>query len=198
MKCEMCQRSLPSDQFARVVGTVICKDCMVGRYGNNTEDALMERAKHVAGQLVSLSPNDIGDNYGKVRSVLADIYAKFGGTTGFAEHMYWVIDKMSQRDPIPASLGPLMLNLLKLHHTVEQTEASISATELSDEQLRRETELATVRMVVDSANDPVKKKLLQQVFSKHGLVLKDASADEVLSVVSEHATDVPYMQDADE
>ena len=185
LTCEWCRLEFPIDQFPNLREGTICSSCMQGRDPQQVQEALMQQAKHVSGQLLALNPGELGENFGKVKGVLSDIYGKFGGTSGFAEHLYWVISQLSARDPVPPSVGHLMLGLMKLHHTVEQTEAQVTATEMSDEQLRRETELATVKMFIESAGDPSKRKMLDQVLGKHGLTIQTAKPEDITNMLAE-------------
>ena len=70
---------------------------------------------------------------------------------------------------------------------------SRSAREMSDDQLRRETELATVRMIVEAAANPEKKKMLESILGRHGLKLEEASEQDLIEVAA-NAVDVDVEQ----
>jgi hypothetical protein len=183
-KCENCLDEFPIEQFPNLQVGMICSSCMKGDASRRAERAIKDKAQSLAGQLSSLDGSELaGADTAKVRQILGDIYGSFGGTTSFANHLHWVIMELCKRRPIPTAVGQLMVNLMKLHHQVESQEEQTAAREMSDEQLRRETELAAMRLFVESASDADRRKMVERVLGKHGLVITEANSDQLVDVV---------------
>lgn len=185
LQCELCLEEKPVAEFSRFENGLICKSCMTGRNTKKLDSALKEKAKHIAGQLAEMSPGDLGGGVGKVRTILSDVYAQFGGTTAYAAHLHYVIMKLTEQNPMPASVGHIMLNIMKLHHTVEQTEETITAREMSDEQLKREHQLTMMRIATEAMDDPEKRKVLELMLSKKGLAITEADPHESIALSAE-------------
>jgi len=178
--------------FKHLEHGMICIGCMRGDRYRRSEEAMKDKAKSIAGQLVSLAKDkEIGAasfDTASLKLILGDIYKSFGGPTSFASHLHWVIMELSRRKPIPAAVGHIMVNLMKLQHAVEMREDQVTAREMTDEQLKRETELAAMRLLVDQANDSERRKMLDSVLGQYGLTIREASADEIMEVVDESST----------
>lgn len=198
LRCDQCLNEKPIEEFPNISAGTICQQCMYGDKAAKTELALKAKAKQIAGQLASSSPEDMVGNIGSVRSIISDVYAEFGGTSGFASYLYYVITELSARKPMPAAVGQLLLNLMKLHHAIEQTEESINAREMTDEQLKREHEIAMMRIAMEAIGDPDKRKALDLMLQKAGLTISKASPEKIIEDVEaevmvevQQASDVP-------
>ena len=190
LRCEQCLISYPESHFGNRSKGIVCTTCKSGIKTRIAEVALADKAKEVAGKLADMS--DVGvDPLGKLRDVMASVYDNFGGTSGYARFLHSVIMELASRKPMPASVGQLLLNLMKIHHAIEQTEEVISAREMTDEQLKRETELATVRLLVDSAADPAKKAMLKTLLGKHGYALEKSDPEELIGHVASLSSGEP-------
>jgi hypothetical protein len=182
----MCARELPLSFFPKLDVGVVCTACMTGRQTTKAEEAIKKKAQTVAREMVALSYDELGDGLPKVKSLLGNVYKEFGGPVGYAQHFYWTIMELSKRKPMPAAVGQLMLAFMKLHQNVELAESAVAARELTDEQLKRETELATMKLFVESSADPDKMKVISAILAKHGYRVEEATPLQML----EHASDV--------
>lgn len=132
-------------------------------------------------ELTTKSPDEIyspGAGVGTARSVVERIYDGFGGAEGFAQQLTEVIKRMSQRDPVPASLAPTMLKLLQLHHEIEKSDRQLDLQQMDNEQLEREHQLALMQYMAEVSEDPIKLDEMRRMFIQRGL-LTDATALEV-------------------
>ena len=191
MDCEKCGQSLPISQFQDLHLGAYCRACVMGRdlavrEQAKVQEALKLKAKEIAGSLIDSKGEGLAPEAGKVRAVLAEIYANFGGPTGYAAHLHHVIMELSRRKPMPASVGHLMINLMKLHHNIEQTEELVTARDMTDEQLRQEQQMAMMKIVLDAAVDPQKRQMLELMLSKQGLTIADADPHKTISAVADH------------
>jgi hypothetical protein len=185
LRCDRCLEDKPIESFPDIGVSTICQVCISGEKAAKTEIALKEKAKQVAGALASMKPDQLNGSIGSVKSILSDLYGEFGGTSGYASYLHWVIVELSNRKPMPAAVGSLMVNLLKLHHTIEQTEESINAREMTEEQLRREQNLAMMRIAMEAMGDPEKRKALEEMLGKQGLVISEASPSDLIRKTAE-------------
>jgi hypothetical protein len=188
LRCEKCLESHPAAHFTNRDAGLICTCCKVGIKTELSEAALTVKAKELATKFAEFSPDDV-NSLGRLRDVMANIYGNFGGTTGFANFLHGVIVDLSNRTPVPSSVGLLMISLMKLHHTIELSEELVHARELTDDQLKRETELATIRLVVDAASDPSKKDMLNTILGKHGYAIKKSDPAEVIDSIARKVDD---------
>lgn len=182
--CEMCLIDKPPSSFPNLKAMQVCGPCMMGQRVAKTELAMAAKAKEIAGQFADISTHDITAETGRVRQIIADVYANFGGPSGFANHIYKVIMELSNRRPMPSSVGNLLLVLLKLHHTVEQTEETITARNLTDDQLRREQEVEMMKLAFEAINDPSKRDLLTNVLAKQGFAITKSNPDNVMADIA--------------
>lgn len=198
MRCDQCLVDKPMEQFPNLSLGLVCNACLSGEKAARAETALKAKAQQIAGQLIASKPEDLAANIGGVKSILSDLYREFGGTSGYAAHLHYIIMELSARRPMPAAVGQLMVNLMKLHHTVEQTEESINAREMTDDQLRREHDLAMMRIAMEAIGDPEKRKALEAMLRREGLVLSEASGTKLIDDMVEdaaakvtHGSDIP-------
>lgn len=193
LTCDVCGKNLPIAFFPNPDFGNVCDSCLNSKKEDKTREAIKKKTELVARQAASLTQADIGDTVPRLKTMLSSVYREFGGPDGFSQHFFWIISELSRRKPVPASVGSLMLGFMKLHHSLEQTEETIVAREMSDDQLRRETELATVRMIVEAAANPEKKKMLESILGRHGLKLEEASEQDLIEVAA-NAVDVDVEQ----
>lgn len=185
IQCESCFKEKPIEEFPDLSTGTVCSQCAFGDPVTSSvrqsaaESALNEKARQMSRQIAELSGLELTGNNGKVRDILSQVYSNFGGAAGFASHLHSIIMLLSQRRPIPASVGHIMVNLMKLHAHIEQTEASIEASQLTDEQLKRAAETEVLKLVLDAANDPQKRVTLKSILSRHGMKLLDEKPEEV-------------------
>lgn len=179
---------MPVSMFSTPEMPTVCDVCMRGRDMKATKAAIAVKTKAVAAELADVD-TDSAVGLAKLRETVAGVYKEFGGPSNYASHFHFLIMELSKRRPLPTGVGQLMLNFLRLHHAVEQTEEAISAREMTDEQLKRETELATLRMVVAAAANPDQRKVLEGVFLRHGLEIREADPDRLMHKVAEHLED---------
>ena len=185
IQCERCREEKPPERFPDMSQGAICQTCMSGVPTSHLDKELQLRAKAIAGQLVDVSADDLGAELPKVKSIISDIYSQFGGPSGYAMHLHFIITELSKRRPLPTSVGQLMVNLMKLHHSIEQTDADVHASELTDEQLKREHELALVRIALDASADPDKRNMLNAILGKQGLKIAEMDGAEAMADVQE-------------
>lgn len=182
LTCELCRNDYPIARFPKLDVGVICDGCMTGQSMTNVDRAMKAKAISMAKEVAVI--RGVQAELPKLKSVLSSVYDQFGGPGGYAQYFYWVIMELSKKRPLSPQVAQLMLGFMKLHHSLEQTEETTAAREMTDEQLRRETELATIRLLVDSAGDPEKRAMLESVLGKHGLKLTDADASEVIEATA--------------
>ena len=184
--CDHCHNEYPIDRFPNLQLGRICSGCMTGIDIAKAEKALGQRAEQLSKSLTELSPQALSKDVDRVRTILGSIYSEFGGTTGFATQLHWVIMELCKRSKVPASAGQLMVNVLKLHHSVEQAEEVVDARMMTDEQLRREQEVAIMKMTMEAMDDPAKLNNLSKLLEKQGLKLTQMDASErVARIASE-------------
>ena len=184
--CELCRIDQPVANFPNLSQGFICAGCMMGddQRQKDLDEAAREKARQLAVDLGSMNPDDIVGEIPKVKTILSEMYRNFGGPAGFANQFFMTIEELSKRKPMPASVAQLMLNFLKLHHSVEQTDEAIEARQMTDEQLAKERDLALLKMVTDAAGAPEKIEALKAVLAKQGLSLQEATPDELLDVAA--------------
>lgn len=182
--CEHCLKEKPVESFANYQESVICRSCMTGINTEKAEKALGQRAIAISKQLSDLTPGEAATELGRVKSILSDVYGEFGGTSGYASQLHWVIMQLCGREEVPASAGHLMINLLKLHHSIEQAEEVVDARKMTDEQLRRETDVAVMQLTLEAMSDPAKLEALSKLLLPHGMKLVEATPGEMIDAVA--------------
>ena len=181
LQCERCFLEFPVTSFPDFDSGLVCESCRAGEDAANAHAKLIEKTKSMADQLLEI--DDIGSALPKIRDTLGAIYQKFGGPNAFAGKVVWMIDELCKRRPIPASAAQMMINLMKLHFTVEQGENQIRAQDLTDEQIRREQEIALAQLAMEALGDPAKRKVLQDMFGRQGIALIDLPPEEHREIV---------------
>ena len=196
--CERCHEDLPLSEFRELNHGAICNACMSSQNAKVAQAAIAEQAKSVAAELAAMNPDEIGHETAKVRTVLSEVYRHFGGVSGFSQHLYYVAMELSKRRPMPAAAGQLLLQLLKIHHNVEQSESEISAREMTDEQLRRQQNIEVTKMMIDSLADPKRRRALESVLKREGFRLEDGTPAELIESVPAMVEEMETVEPSDE
>lgn len=199
--CETCLRDFPISEFPNLTVGTICASCLAGKDSAKAEKRLENRALAMAKRLSDVDPKALNlAQTARVRDVVADVYRNFGGPTGFADHLSWVILKLSAEQPLKPSVGHLMLGFMKLHHSVEQSQDDVDAREMTDEQLKREQQIEMTRLILEAMNDPDKRESLEDLLMRQGVKLQDAEPAEILGFVAkrtEELEDEPILEDVE-
>jgi hypothetical protein len=177
----MCGVEYPVSRFPNLSLGIVCEACINGQVATGVDEALVKKTTAMAKQIMSVDSSEVLAAMPKLKGILAGVYREFGGPEGFAQHFFWVLKELSNRRPLPATVGSLMLGFMKLHHSLENAEENVAARDMTDEQIRREMELEMMRLIMDSSGDPEKRKMLERVLGANGLKLENAG---VLDVVN--------------
>ena len=197
-KCDGCGETLPISMFPDLgEHGFVCVGCLAGNDTTGLAEAMEEKAKQVAVDLVSLTGDEIAQELPRVRQVLSEVYREFGGPSTFANTFFSLITKLSERRPLPASAAQLMLSFMKLHQQTESASEAIAASKMSDEELRRATELETIRMVVEAAADSKKLQTLRELLARYGFNLQKADPDEILAIAEQRLLEDSNTEDDD-
>ena len=176
MNCDICNVDFPAEFFPDLeLG--ICESCMRGIEADKAQKVLIAKTKDMANQLADV----VGDTNAlpKVSATMAAIYSEFGGPKKFASKVHWMIEQLCTRRPFPAQAAQLMINLMKLHQTIEQSDNALNAAMLTDDQIRREQQLMLMQLVVEASADPSKKKMLTDLLRRNGMDIVEISPEKV-------------------
>lgn len=180
MSCELCGSEYPTSRFPNLELGVICDGCLTGEKMDKLDEAIKAKTSLIARQVSSLGSDEVAVALPKLKNMLASVYGDFGGPEAYGQHFYWVIRQLSSRKPIPSAVGTLMLGFMKLHHQIEQADDNISAREMTDDQLRMSMEIEMMKLVVEAASEPAKRKALEKVLGTHGLKLENTGPKEMI------------------
>lgn len=176
LQCEGCQLEFPIDKFPDLGRGLVCEHCLAGEDQKAAQRKLMAKTQEMANRV--LDAQGIDDILPKVRTVLAEVYSQFGGPRAFASKVVWMIEELSRRKPIPPSAAQLMINLMKLHHVVDESDQEASLKNMSIEQLRREQEVAMMQLAVEAAGDPRKRDALFKMLERYGFNVSESNPEE--------------------
>lgn len=176
IQCEHCGVSFPIDYFPDISIGMICESCMLGMDSSATARKLEAKVQSMAGKMLDVK--DVSELLPKVKTILGSVYKDFGGPRGFAARIHWMIEELCARNPVPASAPQLMIQLMKLHLSIEQTEDHNDAKRMTDEQVKNEQQIALLQIAMDAANDPTKQSLLFQMLKAQGIDARQMSTTE--------------------
>lgn len=162
----------PIGSFPDLDRGLVCEYCLAGEDSAKAQQRLIAETKKMADAVLDVQ--GIDDLMPKIKTVMAEVYAQYGGPRGFASKIVWVIDQLCSRRPVPASAGQLLVNLMKLHQSIEASDESTKLADMSMEQLRREQELALTQLAMEAAGDPRKREVLFTLLSRQGFVIEQA------------------------
>jgi hypothetical protein len=187
MKCSRCEKDYPISFFPSLTKIgIVCEACLNPMStAGEAREVMLAQVKEMTDQVLDLQFSDESSALPKLKVAVTEIYKEFGGPRQFAAKFRWMIDQLSARRPFPASAAQLMINFLKLHHSVEQTDESINARQMTDEQIKREQQLAVIEMVMDAAGDPVKLKALESIFRDAGMKIVEIEPEERLKDITD-------------
>ena len=178
LRCDECLEDYPVSRFPNLQAGQVCLGCMTGKSMKKVDEALAVKSKAMAKQLADVDPLALAPDTPKVKNILSSVYSEFGGPSGYASFLHSIVIKLAERDPVPSSLGAILVNIMKLQHSVEQTDTIVDAKRLTDEQLEREHDLQMMQLAMDAAGDPKKLKALRMMLQRQGLTISQAEPDE--------------------
>jgi hypothetical protein len=176
LQCEECGLDFPIDHFPDIALGMICENCLLGIDSEQAAKKLEAKTKAMANKLLDVK--DVNELLPKVRTVLGSIYKNFGGPRGFADRVHWMIEELCNRSPVPSSAAQLMIQLMKLHLSLEQTEDQSDARKMTDEQIKNEQQLALLQIAMDAAGDPSKQSILFKMLEAQGIVAYQMTPEE--------------------
>lgn len=191
LRCEACLNEYPIETFPDLIKGVICKTCLDGTKMEKTQRVLKEKALSMANSLAGMDDQQVSGQLGSVSRILAEVYTNFGGPSGFASQLHQVLIELCNRKPMPTAVGHILINIMKLHHTVERSSQELSIKEMTLDQLKREQDMATLQLIAESMSDPAKMRQLELLFARFGKSIKEAGASEIIDVVSHRAETLP-------
>lgn len=177
--CERCKIEWGVDHFPEVCDALICEYCLAGEDANKARVKLAAKAKDIANKL--LDATEVESQSPLTDTVCAEIYREFGGARGYAVYFKSVVDELMSRQQVPASAGSLLLNFLKIHLNVEAKKDQNILRDMTDEQIRREQDLAMMQLIMESANDSDKMELLKKAMGRQGMRIEMIDPAEQLS-----------------
>jgi uncharacterized protein (DUF2344 family) len=77
-----------------------------------------------------------------------------------------------------------MAQIIKLHLNVEANDSESDIRRLTDEQIRREQDLAFMQMLLEASGDPTKMSTINQSMKRLGLKIEETSSDEQLEAIA--------------
>jgi uncharacterized protein (DUF2344 family) len=77
-----------------------------------------------------------------------------------------------------------MAQIIKLHLNVEANDSESDIRRLTDEQIRREQDLAFMQMLLEASGDPTKMSTINQSMKRLGLKIEETSTDEQLEAIA--------------
>ena len=167
MQCEQCGLDFPIDSFPDLSVGLICEHCILGMDSEQAQKKLVLKTKAMADKILDVK--DISELMPKLKTVMGSLYNNFGGPRGFSDLAHWMIMELCSRKPVPASAAQLMLQIMKLHLSIEQTEDQNDARKMSDEQIKNAQEIALMQMAMDAAGDPSKQTILFKMLEAQGI-----------------------------
>ena len=177
LQCEQCGAAHPVNHFPDISGIgLTCEFCLAGEDAKKAKDKLIAVTKQMSGELLDVK--DVNELLPKVKTVMSEIYANFGGPRGFASRAHWMIEELCKRKPMPAAAAQLMINLIRLHLSMEQTEQENNARDMTDEQIRTEQQLALMRITMEAAADPGKKGILFELLRRQGIMATEMTPEQ--------------------
>jgi hypothetical protein len=191
LRCEACLNEYPIETYPDLIKGVVCKTCLDGTKMEKTQRILKEKAQSMANALAGMDEQQVSGQLGSVSQILAEVYTNFGGPSGFASQLHQVLVELCNRKPMPTAVGHILINIMKLHHTVERSSQELSIKEMTLDQLKREQDMATLQLIAESMSDPVKMRQLELLFARFGKSIKEAGASEIIDVVSHRAETLP-------
>jgi hypothetical protein len=178
LQCEQCGLDFPVDDFPDLGSGLglICKHCMMGIDSDQAQKRLAAKTKAMADEMLDVK--GVSELMPKVKTVLGAIYKNFGGPRGFAERVHWMIEGLCARDKVPASAPQLMIQLMKLHLSIEQTEDQNDARTMTEQQIRSEQQIALMQIAMEAAGDPAKRSMLFELLKGQGIAAYEMTDDE--------------------
>jgi hypothetical protein len=180
--CESCGNQWPIDKFPAIDDGDVCEYCLTGADIAKVKKRLEAQTKDIADQLVNATGSVAA--MPKVKDLIAEIYKLYGGPTGFAAKFVWIVDQLCERKQVPASAAALMAQIIKLHLNVEANDSESDIRRLTDEQIRREQDLAFMQMLLEASGDPTKMSTINQSMKRLGLKIEETSSDEQLEAIA--------------
>jgi hypothetical protein len=177
--CERCGIEWGVDYFPEVTDSLICEYCLAGEDASKARVKLVAKAKDIANKL--LDATEVESQSPLTDTVCAEIYREFGGARGYAVYFKSIIDELMSRQQVPASAGTLMLNFLKIHLNVEAKKDQNLLRDMTDDQIRREQDLAMMQLIMESAGDSDRMELLKQAMKRQGLRIEQIDPSEQLA-----------------
>lgn len=185
--CDTCGQVLPLIHFPAPELGMNCEFCLRGEESNRVDTLLTAKARDISAKMADSA--DPANVMPRAKDFVAAMYAEFGGPRGYASYLADIINRLASQPKPPASVGMLMLNLVKMQMTIEQNESSQDARTMTDEQIEREQKLALMRLGVEVANDPIKQKVFFKMLEQQGIKAESMSPKESLDALIEQADD---------
>jgi hypothetical protein len=88
-----------------------------------------------------------------------------------------------------------MLQFLKLHFTLETKDEDLDLKKMTDEQIRREQDLAMMQLVLEASENPMRRDALSAMLEKQGYRMEKMDDKELTqSVLKRVDEEVPAMR----
>ena len=177
VECQNCRQRFPVQYIKLPFGE--CYDCWRRKRDARVRSGMDETAKSLMNQV--LDENFIPTKgLTELGEIITEVYECFGGPRNFAMAIHAELERLMQLNKPQASTVSLMLRFMQLHWKVEERIKTLSAAELSDEQLAREQELGIIKMLLDAALDPQRRQMLDKLMGLQGMKLVDMQAAEII------------------
>lgn len=176
IECSRCQMVWPAEKFPDVGDSTVCEHCLAGEDAEKAKQKLIAKTRALATKMMDVQEQE--KLLPPLNTIVSQVYEEFGGPRAFAQRFHWMINELCERSVIPASAPALMLQFLKLHQAVETQNGQDDMRKLTDEQIRREQSMAMMQMVLDAANDPSKRAMLEEMLKGHGLSITKVDPEE--------------------
>jgi hypothetical protein len=114
-----------------------------------------------------------GEQGASSKDMLDRVYEHLGGVDAVAKRLARVIKRLSNRKPMPASVGNMLISLLKLQEGIEARQRSESIFELSTSQLTEAQHTIRMRIISTAVEDPEAREELVKMLRNQGVLPKD-------------------------
>ena len=195
MVCSTCKNSFPEDKFPDLGGDAVCEFCMTGESIKEAKEKLIAKTDAIAKKMLDVT--GVEGTVPKLNSVVSAIYKEFGGPVGFAQSFKWMMDEFMGRKVIPVQAANVMLQFMKIHFQLETKDEDFDLKKMTDEQIRREQDLAMMQLVLEASENPLRRDALSAMLEKQGYRMEKMDDKELTQSVLrrvEEEVDPPAMR----
>lgn len=193
MVCSTCKNSFPADKFPELGGEPVCEFCMTGESLAAAKEKLIAKTDQIAKGI--LDATGVDGTIPKLNGVVSAIYKEFGGPVGFAQSFKWMMDEFMDRRQIPVQAANIMLQFMKIHFQLETKDQDLDLKKMTDDQIRREQDLAMMQLVLEAAENPMRRDALSAMLEKQGYRMEKMDDKELTeSVLKRVDEEIPAIR----